>query len=453
MRKNDVIELNITGMTSEGNGVGRYNDFAVFVPLTDIGDKAEVKIIKVLKSYAVGKLISLIEPSENRIDNNCGAFKSCGGCSYRHIDYGHELMIKKNMVKESFKRIAKIETDEFDIIGADEISGYRNKAMYPIRKDNNGVIVSGFFGKNSHRIVECDDCRLQPPLFNEILAEILEFIKENNISVYDEESNTGLIRHVYIRYAQITGEIMVCIVINGRRIPFSDKLIDRLTKGFEGIKSIFININTEKTNVILGNKCVLLWGKNSITDRICSIDIKISPLSFYQVNRSMAEKLYEIAGNWAGLCGRETVVDLYCGTGTIGLTMADKAKAVIGVEVVPQAVEDASENAKRNGIENAKFICGDAYEAAVQLEKEGIKADVVIVDPPRKGLEKGLAEFISTKLSPERIVYISCDPATLARDCAVFKDFGYEIKKIKAVDLFARTSHVECVVMMSRTQI
>ncbi len=447
MKKNDVIRLEIIGMTAEGSGVGRYEGMAVFVPLTVIGDIADVHILKVKKNYAYGKLHTLIKPAEGRIEADCGSFKSCGGCVYRHISYETECKIKQNRVEDAVNRIGGINMPANPIIGAESTLRYRNKAQYPIAQ--NGAV--GFYAVHSHRIIPCEDCLLQPIEFTAAAKAVGEWVKNNNISVYNEEQHNGLLRHLYLRRAWATAEIMAVLVINGNDIPAKSELIEVLSSALgEKLKSLQLNINKKDTNVILGEECRTIYGSEYITDILCGVKIRLSPLSFYQVNRNMAQKLYEKAAVYAKPAGRN-ILDLYCGAGTIGLSMAKEAKNIIGVEIVPQAVEDAKVNARENGIENARFICADACAAALQLKKEGISPDTVILDPPRKGCDEELLKTVANDFCPERIVYVSCDPATLARDIARLVPLGYALVEYTPVDLFPRTAHVESVALLVRT--
>lgn len=443
MQKNSEIILEITDITTEGSGVGRSEGMAVFVPLTAVGDKAKVKILKVKKTYAYGKLIELIAPSPQRIENDCPHFSKCGGCVFRHISYNAECSLKSNKVYETVKRIGGVDLIPQPIISQDP-DRYRNKAQYPVA-DNGGV---GFYAFHSHRIIECSDCLLQPEIFSQITDKVSEWVRENNISIYDEKKHMGLLRHIYIRKAEITNEIMVVFVINSNSLPFAENIIDSIKSVCKSdLKSIQININKENTNVILGKECKTLYGEDYITDVLCGVKVRLSALSFYQVNHAMAEKLYEKAREYAKPKGKN-IIDLYCGAGTIGLSMAKEAKSIIGVEIIPQAIEDAKFNAQNNSIENARFICADASSAAVQLAKENIKADTVIVDPPRKGCAKEVIEIIANDFSPDRVVYVSCDPATLARDIKIFDELGYKLKEYTPADLFPRTSHVESVALL-----
>ncbi len=447
MVKNDIVIIDITGMTSEGAGVGRADGTAVFVRGAAFGDTIEAVIIKVTKNYAVGKLLNVILPSEHRIENICDSYPRCGGCVYRHISYDEECRIKRERVADCIRRIGGISVDVDECeCGAD--SGYRNKAQYPVGMGETGLNI-GFFANHSHRIIDCRSCALQPAEFAEILAVCERFITENNISVYDEQSGKGLIRHIYIRKGEATGEIMVCLVINGDSLPSSQQLVAMLKAVLgDSLKTVVLNINKKATNVILSDKCVAIYGDGYIYDELCGVKLRLNALSFYQVNRAMATRLYEKAANLAG--DGKLLLDLYCGAGSIGLSMADRFDSVIGVEIIPEAIEDACYNAQNNGIKNARFICGDALDAAKMLDKEGIKPDAVVVDPPRKGLAEGLPSLIAERFSPKRIVYVSCDPATLARDLAEFEKCGYKTVSATPFDLFPRTSHVECACLLCK---
>ncbi|MBQ8001157.1 MAG: 23S rRNA (uracil(1939)-C(5))-methyltransferase RlmD [Ruminococcus sp.] len=450
LRKNDIINLNITAMSSEGSGIGRTQDgLAVFVPMSAVGDELKVRILKVKKTLAYGKIEEIITPSPDRVTPVCKVSRLCGGCVYSHITYEAELESKEKRVADAISRIGGIDTKINSIVGAENPCRYRNKAQIPVGLTQEGKVAMGFFSRHSHRIVDSMDCELQPEVFLTASKILRDFIEEKNISVYDEQTHSGLVRHLYLRYGEATDELMVCIVINGNKIPFEDELVQSFTQTIPAVKSIIINSNTEKTNVIVGKKFRTIYGEEYITDILCDLKFLISPQSFYQVNRRQAQRLYSIAQEYAQLKGEETLIDLYCGTGTIGLSMANKCKSLIGVEIVPKAIEDAKKNAELNGIDNARFICGDASDAASQLEREGIKPDVVILDPPRKGCD---AELINTvaKMSPERVVYVSCDSATLARDLKLFSELGYITQEVTPVDMFPRTAHVESVACLTR---
>lgn len=442
--KNQEIELYIESFSSEGSGVGHFEKMAVFVSGAAAGDTALVHIIKVKKSYAIGKIVKILTPSADRIMPDCDAFPSCGGCSFRHISYDAEIKMKKQRVEDAFLRLAKIDIKAEKIIGADNICAYRNKAQYPVGFD--GKLEIGFYSARTHRIINCENCLLQPDSFAKVVLTIRKWIVEFGVSIFDSETGKGLIRHIYIRQGATSGETMVCLVINGDKLPCSDKLLENLLV-INDIKSVVININKDNTNVILGNECKTIWGEDYIYDTLCGVKIRLSPLSFYQVNHAQTEKLYAVAKEYAALTGNETVLDMYCGAGTIGLSMADKAKKIIGVEIVDEAVEDAKVNARLNSLSNTEYYCMDATEAAQMFCEKSIKPNVIILDPPRKGCDEALVKTVSG-MSPDRIVYVSCDPATLARDCAVFRDCGYEVKKLTAVDLFPRTAHVESVALL-----
>ncbi len=452
LKKNDDIEITIDGMSSEGSGVGHYDGQAVFVNSTAVGDVISAHIIKAKKNYAVGKINKIVTPSNDRVLSDCPVSEKCGGCCFRHISYDAELKIKEQKVKDAFLRIGHLSVNVSPIIPSPEIDHYRNKAQYPVGTDTrNGMPLIGFYAQNSHRIVSCTDCLLQPEVFKDILEITENWIADFKISAYDESSGRGLLRHIYIRRAHFTGEIMVCLVINGERIPHEKELINGLKSAIPDFKTFVININKSNTNVIMGNTCKTLYGDGFITDTLLGCRFKISPLSFYQINSEQCETLYKKAAEFADLHGDENLLDLYCGTGTIGLTMADKVSKLIGVEIIPDAIENAKENAEMNGFSNTEFFCGDASLIAKKLKDENTKPDVILIDPPRKGMGDGLVDTVND-MAPKRIVYISCDPATLSRDCAYFFELGWEVKKIQPVDMFPHTSHVETVVLLSKAQ-
>lgn len=451
LRKNDIIELEITATGSGGEGIGRHNGLAVFVPAAACGDKLEVKIVKVEKRLAYGRIEKILSPAICRISPDCDVFPKCGGCAFRHISYEAECEAKNQRVADAFKRIGGIDLAPEEFICADEIEGYRNKAQLPCRDGDDGIVF-GFFAERSHRVIESKRCFLQPEGFERIAEAVKLYVKKSGCTAYDEITHRGLLRHLYIRRSRANGETMVCLVANGSSLPKEDLLIELLLGCGENISGIILNENRERTNVILGAKCRTLWGRDCIYDSLLGVEFKISPLSFFQINPAQAEKLYARAALYAQLKDTDTLLDLYCGAGTIGLTMAGKVKNLIGVEVVPEAIEDAKENAKHNNIDNAEFICADAAKAALMLKERGIKPDVVCLDPPRKGCSRELLETVA-QMSPERIVYVSCDCATLARDCAVLKELGYEAKRLSAVDMFPRTKHVEAVCQLLRSDI
>ncbi len=450
LKKNDIIVLEITAMSSEGSGIGRTEDgLAVFVPMSAVGDKLAVKILKVKKTLAFGRIEEILEPSEDRIDPTCPVFRLCGGCVYSHISYEAESKLKEKRVADAISRIGGINTKINPVISAETSCRYRNKAQIPVGLSAEGKPAMGFFSRHSHRIVDSMDCELQPENFLTASKILREFVEEKNVSVYNEETHTGLVRHLYLRYGEISGELMVCIVINGNKIPYEEELVNRITTALPQVKSVIVNSNTEKTNVIVGKKFRTVYGNGYITDTLCDLQFKLSPQSFYQVNHNQAEKLYALAKEYAQLKPTDVLMDLYCGTGTIGLSMAKECKELIGVEVVPEAIEDAKKNALQNGIDNARFICGDAAVAAEKLKSESVKPDVIVIDPPRKGCDSALIHTIK-EMSPERVVYVSCDPATLARDLKLFAEFGYETMEVTPVDMFPRTAHVETVAKLTR---
>jgi 23S rRNA (uracil1939-C5)-methyltransferase len=445
VKKNDILEIDISSISHDGFGVGRYENFVIFTPACAEGEKIKAKIIYIKKNMAYAQLEQVINASPSRINPDCDVFSQCGGCVFRHISYRQELIIKQKRVKEALEKIGHINIEPEPIIGCNKINRYRNKAQYPVAYDNKLLI--GFYAQGSHRIISCKSCLLQPKSFENLLNVFEQWIINNNITIYDEDTGKGILRHIYIRQAEATGEMMVCAVINGDDIPKRQSFIEYITKNVPQIVSIILNINKQNTNVILGDKCKTIWGKDTITDILCGLKIEISPLSFYQVNRAQAELLYNIVAEFAQLTGDEILLDLYCGTGTIGLSMAHRAKKVIGVEVVSQAVENARVNAEINNIANAAFTCADAEEAAHRFISDGLKIDVIVIDPPRKGCTPETIDAI-VKMQPQKVIYVSCDPATLSRDLNLFEQNNYKCVKVQPVDMFARTSHVETVVLM-----
>lgn len=452
MKKNEIINLEITGMTAEGNGVGRSGDgMAVFVPLTAVGDVISCKIVKVTKSLAYGIIDRIITPSPDRAESGCPVSAKCGGCTFRHMTYSAELAIKDKLVRDAFLRLGGFDSIPFETICGGDEDFYRNKAQYPVAEQD-GKLICGFYSKRSHRVVPFTDCRLQPKIFGEITEECLRLANEKNIPAYNEESGSGVLRHIYIRRGFHSGEVMVCFVAKNksRQIDFSD-IAKKLSDKFGDIKSVIMNINPKNTNVIMGTENTVLFGSSEITDILCGKKITLSPMSFYQVNTAQAERLYRQGMEYAELTGSETVLDLYCGAGTIGLAFSDKAKKVIGCEIVPEAIENAKKNAELNGVKNAEFYCGDAGELSQKLADEGIVPDIAVIDPPRKGCDKLTLDSL-VRMSPKRIVMISCNPATAARDAKYLSENGYEAQKARAFDLFPRTGHVETLVLMSRVE-
>lgn len=457
--KDDSVTLVVEDMGADGEGIGKIDGFTFFVKDALIGDKVEAKVMKVKKGYAYARLMRIVSPSPNRTEPRCPYHKQCGGCQIQALDYSAQLLYKEKKVRNNLMRIGGFSEKLLDsvmepIVGMEHPYHYRNKAQFPIGTDKNGEIVTGFYAGRTHTIIPNTDCALGISENQSILETLINYMKRCNVKPYDEATGTGLVRHVLIRKGFTTGEIMVCAVINGEHLPQEDRLVEALRK-IEGMASISININTQKTNVIMGGRCRTIWGSDTISDVIHmrdgeGITFAISPLSFYQVNPIQTERLYGIALDYAGLTGTETVWDLYCGIGTISLFMAKRAKQVYGVEIVEQAIHDARRNAVRNGINNASFYVGKAEEVLPHLyEKEGIHADVICIDPPRKGCDSACLETIR-KMMPDRIVYVSCDSATLARDLKYLCANGYELRRARAVDLFGHTVHVEVACCLQR---
>ena len=449
IKKNDIIELCIGEMNNLGAGVGHTEDGrVVFVTGAVTGDTVRAKIIKICKTYLVARLEEIIIPSDFREDGFCRAPRSCGGCVYRNISYGHELELKKSYVKHAFIKAGLSDVRVSDVLHTESDRFYRNKAIFPLAEDKNGI-KAGFFAARTHNIVTFDACTLEAPVFADITKAFCAFMTEKNISVYDEKSGSGLLRNLYLRIGKGTGEIMVCVVINGESLPCEAEFSDFIRSEFPLITSVMVNVNTKNTNVVLGSKFRCIGGRSYINDILCGRKFEISAGSFYQVNHDGAELLYGKAAELAGLCGKETLLDLYCGIGTIGLSMADKVKKLIGIEIVPEAVECAKRNAKLNGTENAEFYCGDASGAEAMLSGLTVLPDVVVLDPPRKGSTPELIGYIA-RLGIKKVVYISCDVDTLARDCVLFRSLGYDIGEVTPVDMFSRTGHVETVILLSR---
>ena len=449
-KKNDVVTVTIEDMGTDGEGIGKVEGFTLFIKDALIGDVVEAKLMKVKKSYGYARLINIVTPSPDRVNPKCPVYRQCGGCQIQAMDYQAQLKFKERKVKGNLERIGGFEGISLEpIIGMENPYHYRNKAQFPVGTDKTGEIVTGFYAGRTHNIIPNRKCYLGSEINETILEVVLEYMKKYNVSAYDESNGKGLVRHILVRTGFTSGEIMVCLVINGRKLPKAEKLIEALTK-IHGMTSITLNINEKRTNVILGEEVLLLWGTTYIQDNIGDITYRISPISFYQVNPVQTKKLYETALEYADLKGEETVWDLYCGIGTISLFLAQRAKKVYGVEIVPQAIEDAKENALLNHIDNAEFYVGKAEEVLPKLyESEGIYADVIVVDPPRKGCDEKCLETI-VKMQPKRVVYVSCDSATLSRDLRYLCDRGYEVQRVRACDMFPMTGHVETVCLLSK---
>lgn len=447
--KNKIYTAEITGLTSEGSGVCRIEDMAVFVPQTAVGDTAEIKIVKVLSHYAFGIVNRIIVPSPDRAVRECGVYKKCGGCVFRHISYEAECRAKDEIVRDAFQRIGGLSPDFDGFISAENPDRYRNKVQLPVAEIN-GETICGFYAPRSHRVIPIEKCGLQPCIFDDIISYIRHSPQMSAVSAYDEKTGIGWLRHVYIRQGFHSKEIMVCFVATSEKTsPHFRNMIRGLVNKFSEIKSIVLNVNPHNTNVILGKKCITLYGSDTITDTMCGNKIKISPLSFYQINTAQAEKLYGKALEYANPSADDVIADLYCGAGTIGLSMAHCAKKIIGIEIVPDAVENAKQNALQNDIANAEFYCGDAGEVFGKLRQNGCSPDIIIVDPPRKGCSEDTLKTI-VSANPRKIVMISCNPATAARDAKFLAENNYNVNKVCGADLFPATKHVECVVLMSK---
>ena len=455
IKKNNDYEIVIEDLTMSGEGVGRIDGYALFVKDTIPGDVVIAKAIKLKKNYGYGRLMKVLTPSKDRVEAKCPVAKACGGCTLMAMNYEKQLEFKRKLIENNLTRIGGLKDIEVPpVIGMDNPYRYRNKAQFPVGTDKEGNIVMGFYAGRTHSIIPNEDCLIGADINAGILAVIKYYMLKNHIKPYDENSQTGLVRHILIRNGFTTGEIMVCLVINDEKLPKSDELIKSLLNlNFSDdrkIASIMTNTNTENTNVILGRKCSLLYGREYIEDYIGDVKYQIGPLSFYQVNPVQTKKLYGLALEFAGLTGNETVWDLYCGIGTISLFLAQKARKVYGVEIVPEAIADAKNNARINGIDNVEFYVGKAEEVLPdKYEKENVYAEVIVVDPPRKGCDETLLETM-VKMSPERIVYVSCDSATLARDLKYLTERGYEVKRVQGVDQFCHSGHVECVTLLQK---
>lgn len=452
-RKNDLVTLEIEDCGIDGEGIGKADGFTVFVKDAVIGDTVTAKIIKAKKNYGYGRLMEVLKPSPYRVEPKCEFARQCGGCQLQALSYDQQLVFKTNKVKGHLERIGGFTDIPMEpIIGMDELFHYRNKAQFPVGRNKEGKIVTGFYAGRTHNIIENRDCALGVAENKEVLDRVIAHMEKYGIEPYNEVTGKGLVRHVLIRYGYFTKEVMVCLILNGNKIPKEEQLVKSLCE-IPGMTSITINVNKKHSNVILGEEIRLLWGQEYITDRIGDISYQISPLSFYQVNPMQTQKLYAKALEYADLHGQETVWDLYCGIGTISLFLAQKAKFVRGVEIVPVAIENAKENAKLNGLENTEFFVGKAEEVLPrEYKKNGVYADVIVVDPPRKGCDETLLETM-IEMNPERIVYVSCDSATLARDLKYLCERGYELRKVCPVDQFGMTVHVETVVLLSKGEI
>ena len=456
LQKNQILTLRIERLSSDGSGVAHSADGeAVFVPGTAPGDEARVRIVKDCGRYAFGILDELLTPSPDRIPVDCPVAGPCGGCSLRHLDYAAELRAKQESVLDAFRRIGGLEVPALDILPSPEVDRYRNKVQFPVGVDKNGVPCIGFFAGRTHRIVPCPDCKLQPGVLNEIGNALCAFFAQQGIRPYDEQSGKGLVRHIFLRRGAHSGQIMVCLVCTRAKLPHAEQLCTALREQFPAISTILLNVNAKNTNVILGSENHILYGPGYIEDTLCGVPVRLGPLSFYQVNTLAAERLYGVAAQYAQLTPDDTLLDLYCGMGTIGLSMADQCRELIGVEIVPEAIESAKANAARMGkaaAAKSRFFCADAGQAATQLAAEGLHPNIVMLDPPRKGCDEATLSAV-VRMAPRRVVYVSCNPATAARDAAWLEKNGYHAEKVQPVDLFPRTKHVEAVLLLTKLHV
>ena len=456
LQKNQILTLRIERLSSDGSGVAHSADGeAVFVPGTAPGDEARVRIVKDCGRYAFGILDELLTPSPDRVPVDCPVAGPCGGCSLRHLDYAAELRAKQESVLDAFRRIGGLEVPVLNILPSPDVDRYRNKVQFPVGVDKNGAPCIGFFAGRTHRIVPCPDCKLQPSVLNEIGNALCAFFARQGIRPYDEQSGKGLVRHIFLRRGAHSGQIMVCLVCTRAKLPHAEQLCTALREQFPAISTILLNVNAQNTNVILGSENHILYGPGYIEDTLCGVPVRLGPLSFYQVNTLAAERLYGVAAQYAQLTPDDTLLDLYCGMGTIGLSMAEQCRELIGVEIVPEAIESAKANAARMGkavAAKSRFFCADAGQAATQLAAEGLHPDIVMLDPPRKGCDEATLSAV-VRMAPRRVVYVSCNPATAARDAAWLEQNGYHAEKVQPVDLFPRTKHCETVVLLSKGEV
>ena len=446
--KGQVLDVEIVGYTSEGQGVARVEGLAVFVAGAICGERVRVRIAHLGHTAAYGDLVEILQPSRHRTEPACPYTGACGGCAFHHMAYEEELRAKAQRVTDALTRLGDLDLGPVPITGAPTTNGYRNKAQYPVAQLR-GRAEAGFYQNRTHRVVPVRQCLIQGKEADRARQCVVDWMNKNKVPAYDEKTGKGLVRHIYVRTAAVTGQVLVCLVVNGDNIPKEKELVENLLEVVENLTTVCLSIHKKPGNAVLGDKFVTLYGPGTIEDVLCGLRFRLSPRSFYQVNHDQAELLYEKAISHAGLTGKETVLDLYCGTGTITLAMSRKAGKVIGVEIVEAAIRDARENAAANGIENAEFFCADAAQAAQKLAQDGTRPDVIVVDPPRKGLEESVIDSI-VYMAPKRVVYVSCDPATLARDLKRFGERGYETVTAEAVDLFPRCHHVESVALLCR---
>ena len=452
LQKNQIITLSIERLSGDGSGVGHWEGETIFVPGTAPGDVIRARIVKDCKRYAFGIVESVETASPDRIPVDCPVAGPCGGCSLRHLNYQAELKAKEVSVTDAFRRIGGLDVAIQPILPSPEVDRYRNKVQYPVGRDKNGHLCIGFYAGRSHRIVPCADCKLQPAILNEIGGALCGLLEQYGIEPYNEESGKGLVRHIFLRRGAHSGQIMVCLVCTRSKLPHADEILKQLCSRFDTIATVLINVNREKTNVILGTENHILYGPGFIEDTLCHVPVRLGPLSFYQVNTPGAEQLYTVAASYADPGPDDLLLDLYCGMGTIGLSMANRCRELIGVEIIPEAIESAKANAARMGMNIAaksRFFCADAGAAASRLASEGLAPDIIVVDPPRKGCDQATLSAI-VQMAPRRLVYVSCNPATAARDAAILAKAGYQVEKVQPVDMFPRTGHVETVVLLGR---
>lgn len=459
LKKNDIYDLNVEGYTHDGAGIAKSDGVVIFIPGAAEGDRLRVKIIKVLANRAIGRIEEILEASPTRENNDCTAFPACGGCDFRHISYSAELCQKKNVVAAAFSKLGGVDKlpDDFEILPAPSLRAYRNKAIYPVGSDRGGKIVYGFYRKNSHNIVSCSEkavCGIHPAFFDAAAKAVVSFMEKAGVKPYDEITGRGTVRAIYIRYGEVTGEVMVCIIAARPSLPRTQLLIELLQKAVPGLKTVVVNENPSRTNALLGRKNVVLYGDGVITDVLCGNRLTLSPLSFYQINRAQCERLYARVLSYARTLGSVSemrALDLFCGVGSITLTLAPFFKEVAGIEIVPAAIENARQNAAQNGIKNVIFFCADALGAPEILREKHFSPDLVVVDPPRKGLSPQICDFL-IKNEAKHLIYVSCEPSTLARDIKLLSAGGFMLSNLSAFDMFPRTANVECVALLSKVE-
>ncbi len=449
LHKNQQITLTIESIASDGNGLGRHEGQVVFVPDTAAGDTAEIQVVKLAKTHAFGRLVSLLQPGAGRQESACPVARQCGGCCFWHLEYEAELQAKHGFVQDALERLAKLEVPVAATLPSPEVQRYRNKVQYPISAGEDGGLALGFYARRSHRLVPCEDCLLQPADLNRLAMQAVRLLEQLELPAYDEASGKGLIRHICLRRSQSTGEVLLCLVINGKKLPGRDYFVQEMQKNHPELAGIVLNQNVGNTNVIFGEHFETIAGSGFVRDTLCGVPQRLSPASFSQVNPQAAALLFGLARQWTGLQKEESLLDLYCGTGVIGLSMAADCRQLVGVEIFPAAAESARRSAEEMGLCNTRFLCADASAAAETLAKEGFRPDVALLDPPRKGCgEAALRPLV--EMAPRRVVMISCNPATMARDLQFLAAAGYRVCKAQPVDMFPRTRHVECLALLER---